>query len=165
MKLLICVFAAAAGLRSFGLEISSLPLSAFPDTEIATTFPFAVAAPSHRLAFSLEFQSTVSNSLEVAIGRDANEDGELSLDEASLAVGYDCGEWFVRSAANDSVVRDVIARRLGSQGVRGAQSQHRSGVESRQGDAAGAWRVERKRHCGDASDGLWNHTAVIYSNN
>ena len=108
MKLLICVFAAAAGLCSFGLEITPLPPSDFPDTEIATNFPFAVAAPSHRLAFSLEFQSTVSNSLEVAIGRDANEDGELSLDEASLAVGYDCGEWFVRSAANDSVLCETL---------------------------------------------------------
>ena len=27
----------------------------------------------------------------------------LSLDEAALTVGYDCGEWFVRSSANDSV--------------------------------------------------------------
>ena len=53
--------------------------------------------------FLLEFQSAVSNSLEVAIGRDADEDGELSLDETALAVGYDCGRWLVRSAANDSV--------------------------------------------------------------
>ena len=103
MKLLICVFAAAAGLCSFGLEITPLPLSDFPDTEIATNFPFAVAAPSHRLVFSLEFQSSASNNVEVAIGRDANEDGRLSLDETAIVVGYDCGRWFVRSAAADSV--------------------------------------------------------------
>ena len=57
----------------------------------------------HRLVFSLEFQSSASNNVKVAIGRDANEDGELSLDETAIAVGYDCGDWFVRSAANDSV--------------------------------------------------------------
>ena len=109
MKFLICVFAAAAGLCSFGLEISFLPASDFPDTEVSTNFSFAVAAvPSHRLVFSLEFQSSASNNVEVAIGRDANEDGELSLDEASLAVGYDCGEWFVRSAANDSVLCETL---------------------------------------------------------
>ena len=104
MKFLICVFAAAAGLCSFGLEISFLPSSDFPDTEASTNFPFAVAAvPSHRLVFSLEFQSSASNNVEVAIGRDADCDGRLSLDETAIAVGYDCGDWFVRSAAADSV--------------------------------------------------------------
>ena len=104
MKLLICVFAAVAGLCSFGLEISSLPPPDFPDMEASTNFPFAVAAvPSHRLVFSLEFQSSASNNVEVAIGRDADCDGRLSLDETAIAVGYDCGDWFVRSAAADSV--------------------------------------------------------------
>ena len=41
--------------------------------------------------FLLEFQSPASNNVEVAIGRDADEDGCLSLDETDLAVGYDCG--------------------------------------------------------------------------
>ena len=53
--------------------------------------------------FSLELEATPSNNVEVAIGHDADCDGHLSLDETALAVGYDCGEWFVRSAANDSV--------------------------------------------------------------
>ena len=89
---------------TFAVEVAALPQPDFPDMEASTNFPFAVTAvPSHRLVFSLEFQSAVSNSLEVAIGRDADEDGELSLDETALAVGYDCGRWFVRSAANDSV--------------------------------------------------------------
>ena len=89
---------------TFAVEVAALPQPDFPDMEASTNFPFAVTAvPSNRLVFSLEFQSAVSNSLEVAIGRDADEDGELSLDETALAVGYDCGRWFVRSAAADSV--------------------------------------------------------------
>ena len=46
---------------------------------------------------------TPSNSVEVAIGCDADGDGRLSIAESALAVGYDCGEWFVRSAADDEV--------------------------------------------------------------
>ena len=104
MKFLICVFAAAAGLCSFGLEISSLPMSEFADTEVSTNFTFAVnESGGRRLVFSLGLDATTTNNVEIAIGHDADEDGLLSLDETALAVGYDCGEWFVRSAANDSV--------------------------------------------------------------
>ena len=104
MKFLICVFAAAAGLCSFGLEISSLPMSEFADTEVSTNFTFAVNEDGgRRLVFSLELEATPTNNVEVAIGHDADCDGHLSIDEAALTVGYDCGEWFVRSAVNDSV--------------------------------------------------------------
>jgi len=104
MKLLICAFAVTAALCSFGLEISSLPPSAYADTEVSTNFAFAVGEGSGcRLVFSLELEATPTNNVEVAIGHDADCDGRLSLDETALTVGYDCGEWFVRSAANDSV--------------------------------------------------------------
>ena len=84
--------------------IPALPQSEFADTEASTNFAFAVGERSNRrLVFSLELQASPSNNVEVAIGCDADEDGLLSLDEAALTVGYDCGEWFTRSAANDSV--------------------------------------------------------------
>ena len=53
--------------------------------------------------FSLELEATPTNNVEVAIGHDADEDGFLSLNEIALAVGYDCGSWFVRSVASDTV--------------------------------------------------------------
>ena len=82
-----------------------LPQSEFADTEVSTNFTFAVGEGSNRrLVFSLELEATPTNNVEVAIGCDADENGLLSLGEAALAVGYDCGEWFVRSAANDSVM-------------------------------------------------------------
>ena len=88
----------------FGMEISALPTSEYSDTEVATNFVFAVGEGGGcRLVFSLELQASPTNNVEVSIGHDVNEDGNLSLDETALAVGYDCGEWFVRSAANDSV--------------------------------------------------------------
>jgi len=104
MKTLTCMFAVAVAACLFGTEVPSLPDAAFPDTEVSTNFTFAVGAVANRkLVFSLELQATPSNSVEVAIGCDADENGRLSLDETALAVGYDCGEWFLRTAAKNSV--------------------------------------------------------------
>ena len=88
----------------FAVEVPALPPSEFADTEVSTNFVFAVGeGGGRRLVFSLELEATPMNNVEVAIGDDADEGGLLSLDETALAVGYDCGEWFVRSVAKDSV--------------------------------------------------------------
>ena len=104
MKWICLVFSAILASVCFGMVDSALPPSEFADTEVSTNFVFAVGEGGGcRLVFSLELQAAPTNNVEVAIGHDANGDGYLSLDEAALAVGYDCGEWFVRSVANDSV--------------------------------------------------------------
>ena len=94
-----------SGAVAFAVEVGSLPTSEYADTEVSTNFTFSVGeGGGRRLVFSLELQATPTNNVEVAIGCDTNCDGHLSIDETALAVGYDCGEWFVRSAANDSVM-------------------------------------------------------------
>ena len=104
------IFAILAAQHAFGAEVAVLPPSAFPDTEVSTNFTFVVGEDGgRRLVFSLEFQATPTNNVEVAIGHDENGDGHLSIEETALAVGYDCGEWFVRSAANDSVAYSAAA--------------------------------------------------------
>ena len=105
MKTSVCLLAVLVSTFSFAVDVSTLPASEFDDTEVSTNFTFAVGEGSNRrLVFSLELEATPTNNVEVAIGCDADENGLLSLGEAALAVGYDCGEWFVRSAANDSVM-------------------------------------------------------------
>ena len=100
----VCLFAVMVAVCSFAVDVSAIPPSEFADTEVSTNFTFAVGEGiNRRLVFSLELAALPTNNVEVAIGCDADEDGSLSLDEAALTVGYDCGEWFVRSAANDSV--------------------------------------------------------------
>ena len=95
---------------SFGVEVPALSPSEFADTEVSTNFAFAVGERSNRrLVFSLELQTTPSNNVEIAIGCDANGDGRLSLDESDLTVGYDCGEWFVRSAEKDAVTSEAVS--------------------------------------------------------
>ena len=87
-----------------GVAVGPLPTPEFADTEVSTNFVFSVGEGQNRdLVFTVELHATPSNNVEVAIGVDADEDGSLSLEETALAVGYDCGEWFVRSALNDAV--------------------------------------------------------------
>ena len=94
----------------FGIEVPALPQSEFADTEVSTNFTFAVGEGSNRrLVFSLELEATPTNNVEIAVGCDADENGLLSLNEAALTVGYDCGEWMVRSTAMDSVTYSDIA--------------------------------------------------------
>ena len=110
MKAWILMFAGIVAICASGVEVPALPPSEFADTEVSTNFTFAVGEGSNRrLVFSLELAASPTNNVEVAIGCDADEDGLLSLDETALTVGYDCGEWFVRSAANDSVTYCDVA--------------------------------------------------------
>ena len=110
MKTSACLFAVLVSACSFAVEVPALPQSEFADTEVSTNFTFAVGeGRNRRLVFTVELEATPTNNVEIAVGCDADEDGLFSLDEAALTVGYDCGEWFVRSAANDSVTYSDVA--------------------------------------------------------
>ena len=105
MKTSVCLFAVLVSVCSFAIDVSTLPAPEFADTEVSTNFTFVVGEGSNRrLVFTVELEASPTNNVEAAIGCDADEDGLLSLDETALMVGYDCGEWFLRSAANDSVM-------------------------------------------------------------
>ena len=108
--LILLSFLSSSALAAARVVVPSLPDAATADTEVATNFSFAVGEGGGcRLVFSLELQASPTNNVDVAIGHDVNGDGHLSLDETALAVGYDCGDWFVRSAANDSVTYSDVA--------------------------------------------------------
>ena len=77
-------------------SVAELPPGGFADTEVATNVTVAILADKNRLTLSLTVDCTPSNSVEVAIGRDSDGDGDLAPDEADYVLGYDCGEWFVR---------------------------------------------------------------------
>ena len=103
---LLILSAAAAD----GVAVGPLPAPELPDTEVSTNFVFSVGERQDRsLIFTIELQATPSNNVEVAIGVDADEDGNLSLDESELCVGYDCGTWFVRSASDDAITTSDAA--------------------------------------------------------
>ena len=75
--------------------VPSLPEAVTPDAEVATNFPLNVkAARLERLTIAVSLDSCVTNEVLVAIGADADSDGDLSLDEADVAFGCDCGAWY-----------------------------------------------------------------------
>ena len=89
--LLLALFPALAG----RVDVPSLPPSPYADTEAATNIPLRVnAAALQSLTLSVSFGSCETNEVLVAIGADGDGDGDLSLDEAALAYGCDCGAWY-----------------------------------------------------------------------
>ena len=118
-KLLIvigCLAAGAVGARQRNL--AQLAPSQFADTEVSTNVPCALSLPSLKeYRIGLGLVGTPSNNVEVALGHDADGDGVLSLDEATISLAWDCGEWIVslrstRWDSRPSSSRTAQARRL-----------------------------------------------------
>ena len=109
MKLPILILAtmpvAAAAAR---LEPPQLPPSPFADTEASTNIVFSTgSANDRRWTFSLEIDADDANNAQVEFGSDRDGDGALSLDEGELAVGWDCGEWFLRDRRGGEMRRSA----------------------------------------------------------
>ena len=98
MKLVLLLLTAACSFVCLAhtWSVAELPPGGFADTEVSTNVTVAIPVDKNRLTLSLTVDCTPSNSVEVAIGRDANGDGDLAPDEADYVLGYDCGEWFAR---------------------------------------------------------------------
>ena len=92
LLLAIFSFSALAGAR---VLVPSLPEAVRPDAEVSTNIELDVdAARLQTLTLSVEFASCVTNEVLVAIGADADLDGDLSVDEADIVFGCDCGAWY-----------------------------------------------------------------------
>ena len=97
-----CLFA------TLNVTVGELPPCDYADTECSTNFPVAVDfSTMSRFEFSLALDASPSNSVEVAIGSDADNDGNLSVEESAYAFGYDCGTWFCRDTDKDRL--DTLA--------------------------------------------------------
>jgi len=93
-------------MMALGATVGPLPLSEFADTEVSTNLPFQVDfGTMSRIEFSFSMAGSPTNNVEVWIGADLDENGELSLDEADHVLGYDCGKWFHRDAVEDKITQ------------------------------------------------------------
>ena len=97
-----------------------LPEPSFVDGEVSRCYPFDQSGlGSIWIDLSASFVGTASNNLEIAFGQDANRDGELSLRETDLILGWSCGHYFLeRFKASEAyeetnTVTNEIARSLG----------------------------------------------------
>ena len=91
----ICLLLALFPALAARVDVPSLPPSPHADTEASTNLPLRVnAAALQSLTLSVSFGTCETNEVLVAIGADADGNGDLSLDEAALAYGFDCGAWY-----------------------------------------------------------------------
>ena len=112
MKREILLGAVLSPMLTFGIRVADLPVGEYADTEIATNVSFRVSLDEmSRIEVSLSLSATPTNAVEVAIGADANGDGELSFDETAWACGYSCGTWFSFDAETEEVVAEEAASR------------------------------------------------------
>ncbi len=83
-----------------------LPPREHADTEVVTNVPFSAAMDrTGDFNFSLSFNGTPSNNVEMAFGADSNADGVLSVAETEMAVVWDCGEWKVCKGFDEIALR------------------------------------------------------------
>ena len=98
MKFAVAVFFAFfsfSALASARVVVPSLPEAVRPDAEVSTNIELNVnAARLQTLTLSVEFESCVTNEVLIALGADADLDGDLSVDEADIVFGCDCGAWY-----------------------------------------------------------------------
>ena len=86
---------ALSALAAARVVVPSLPEPDTPDAEAVTNFPLTVNAERlQRLTVAVSLDPCVTNEVIVAIGADADNDGDLSLDEADIVFGCDCGAWY-----------------------------------------------------------------------
>ena len=140
MKLLMAmVFLPMAAVA---VTVTPLPPSEFADTEVSTNIAFAVERPAMtRIEFTVALDATPTNNVEVAIGTDANGDGNLSVEEAAYVFGYDCGTWFARSAGLESL-----------EGLGGGRVEKTFVLKKRQLDTAWDTVKVTRRGCGAACE-------------
>ena len=86
---------ALAAFASTRVEVSALPQSEYADTEVAPNVALNVsAARLERLTLSVAFETSETNEVLVALGADTDGNGDLSIDEADIIFGSDCGAWY-----------------------------------------------------------------------
>ena len=147
MRMLMLVIVFNVSISAFGVTVSALPQSEYADTEVSTNIAFAVERPAMtRIEFTVALDATPTNNVEVAIGTDANSDGNLAVEEAAYVFGYDCGAWFARSAGLEGL---GSLECLGSlEGLGGGRVEKTFVLKRRQLDTA--WNLVKvtRRGCG-----------------
>ncbi len=110
MKYLLSVVAPFLfALSASGIAVPPLPFDASVLSEATTNVPFKVDfGTMSRIEFTLEFDASPTNSVEVSIGTDANGDGVLGLDEDDWTVGFDCGRWFGFAATDERQTEEAV---------------------------------------------------------
>ena len=102
MKVIVPLFVLAI-LPAIAVTIPVLPESEFADTEVSTNVAFnATRSDARSFGVSMAFMGTESNCVQVAFGRDADSDGDLSPCETRLVLGWRGGAYFIEDASGQN---------------------------------------------------------------
>ena len=112
MRYLILIALAATGTlilcAAKEYEWPQLPEGVLPDSEVSTNIALHVNMEKlDEFALRIEASNCTSNEVMAAIGHDANEDGDLSFDEAAFVFGIDCGSRYLADYAAGRVSDEV----------------------------------------------------------
>ena len=111
--ILTVAFLALSAFAGARVVVPSLPEAATPDAEVSTNIALNVVATRlQTLTLSVAFDTCETNEVTVALGADGDNDGDLSVDEAAIVFGCDCGAWYradlrageVETAATNALV-------------------------------------------------------------
>ena len=95
VAILVVAFLALSAFAGARVVVPSLPEAERPDAEVCTNIALNVnVARLQTLTLSVAFDSCETNEVLVALGADGDNDGDLSVDEAAIVFGCDCGEWY-----------------------------------------------------------------------
>ena len=93
--ILTVAFLALSAFAGARVVVPSLPEAATPDAEVSTNIALNVVATRlQTLTLSVAFDTCETNEVTVALGADGDNDGDLSVDEAAIVFGCDCGVWY-----------------------------------------------------------------------
>lgn len=104
--LLAVLLGGAAGARTITMPPPTMPT--FADTEVSTNIAFN-ADDAHLREFEMRFalEGSLSNCVQVALGRDLNGDGALDANEAETLYGWRNGRYFAESATGGERVENA----------------------------------------------------------
>ena len=133
MKVSLSILAICASAAACAAAVSpTLPVAEWPDHEAATNAVLPVATWQRRGHFDVRLSVAAgTNLMQLAFGRDADGDGELSRAETALVVGRGLGEAFVEDVAARMRYAEALPPPPGRRGLGLRVSLDRDGAPTR----------------------------------
>lgn len=105
MKLTMMNAALFASTLAFAgtVELPRTPTPQFADLEAVTNLAVsAFSEAKKRVTMTIECDAAKDNAMRVFVGKDANKDGKLGLEEVGVRFGWDAGQWIVEEPAGQN---------------------------------------------------------------
>lgn len=97
-RILLAVVVLPASLFARRIDITTMPVSSYADTEVSTNVVLRTADVNvHKLSLRIQLNGTPTNNFELAFGCDANTNGVLNVEEIDVVYGWRAGRYFIEN--------------------------------------------------------------------